>query len=105
VLNPQRHHRFQQFAVDGAPAEWKRIAGKLLSDAAGAFPGRTTQQIAHQGAADPIEIDSVMLKKTSVFTRQQRINECWRHFIQRKISQIKPQVASVAPRAEPRYRK
>src|SRR5204862_3063884 len=24
-----------------------------------------------------------MLKKTSVFSRQQRINECWRHFIQR----------------------
>ena len=83
MLNPQRHHRFQQFAIDGAPAEGKRIACKLLSDAAGAFPGRTTQQIAHQGAADPIEIDSVMLKKTSIFTRQQRINECWRHFIQR----------------------
>ena len=39
VLDPQRHHRFEQFPAESAAAERKTVAGELLGNAARAFLG------------------------------------------------------------------
>ena len=65
ALDPQRDHRFEQFAAEGAAAERKTVARELLGDAARAFLGRAAHDIATKRAQNAAPIDPAVLDKSA----------------------------------------
>ena len=75
MLDAEGDHRFENFSIDGATAERKGIASQLLGNAARPFPGRTAQDVANEGTANPVPIDAIMFKKAAVFAYKQSVDE------------------------------
>ena len=75
MLDSKRNHCLEQLSAQIAAAERQAIAGELLGNAAGAFLGRSGQDVAHQRPKNAVPIDARMLIEPGVFTREQRIDE------------------------------
>src|SRR5436853_3410041 len=88
MLDPKRDHRFQELAANVAATERQTVARELLSNAARPFLGRAAQNIAHERAENAPPINSRVLIKARVFTRQQRVDEKRGNFIERNAQPV-----------------
>src|SRR6266542_2489915 len=95
MLNPKCHHRFEYFSAQRTAPEWKAISGKLLGDAAGAFLGGATHNIADQRAQNPAPINPFVLVGPRVLARQHRIDENRRDFAEGNLKTIRASQAAV----------
>ena len=85
TLDAQGHHRFQQFSTDGAAAQRKAVACKLLGNAAGAFLGRAAQNVANKSPQNPAPINPSVLIETGILARQDRRNKKRRDLVERNL--------------------